>query len=50
MKIQWSTVSGVARVSCALGQEYALRPIKATEFEVKNWCISAEKAKAKHLL
>jgi len=34
-----SQLSGVARVTCALGQEIFLRPpsTKLTEFEVKNW-------------
>jgi len=44
--------SGVARVPCALGQEIFLHPLstKTTEFEVKNKCKSAEKAKTEHLL
>jgi len=46
--------SGVARVPCALGQEIFLRPLppstKTTGFKVKNWCKSAEEAKAEHLL
>jgi len=38
---------GVARVSCALGQEIFLHPpsTKTTEFEVKNRCKKAEKQK-----
>jgi len=44
--------SGVARVLCALEQEIFLRPpsTKLTEFELKNWCKSAEEAKAEYLL
>jgi len=38
---------GVARVSCALGQEILLLPrsTKTTEFEVKNSCKNLEDAK-----
>jgi len=45
-------LSGVARVSCALGQEIFLRPpsTKLTEFEFKNGCKSTEEAKAEYLL
>jgi len=37
LKKMSNTTSGVARISCALGQEIFLRPLstKATEFEVK---------------
>jgi len=44
--------SGVARVPCALAQEIFLRlPLtKLTELELKNWCKSAEEAKAEYLL
>jgi len=45
--------SGVARIPGALlGQEILLRPplTKTTEFEAKNRCKSAEKAKTEHLL
>jgi len=35
--------SGVARVPCA-------PPTKTAKFEMKNWCKSAEEAKAEHLL
>jgi len=42
-----SECSGLAKVSCALGQEIFLRPpsTNVTEFEVKNRCKSAEKQK-----
>jgi len=38
LSIFWSKISGVAWVSCVLGQEIFLRSpsIKAAEFEVKN--------------
>jgi len=44
--------NGVAGVPCALGQEIFLHPpsTKLTEFELKNWCKSAKKAKAEYLL
>jgi len=39
--------SGIAKVSCALGQGIFLRPLstKTTEFEVKNSCKNLEDAK-----
>jgi len=45
--IIYSERSGVARVSCALGQEIFLRPLstKTTEFEVKDSCKNLEDAK-----